>query len=165
MWSSAGLAWLWQKVPIRSARRKDLLFASAVMTVSLWLAGRVLTSGSVLASLETGALPAAEQVASYLESALQPGDAVIVLFPSDAPIRYYMRRHGLSAAQFHERGQPAVFRRGLAVVNKTTGESLQEVVDKVGLSSSVDLSSARTVKTFDTAVIVELRAPKELSSR
>jgi hypothetical protein len=157
-WTSAGLAHMWRRIPMKSLVRRDLLYAIGILLVSLWVGVRVLQSGSVLASVETGALPSAEEIALYLEETLRPGDALVSIFPSDAPLHYYFKRHGLSDAYFYIPNQPFAFDRALVVVNTTTNQPLEDVITKTGIADRVNLESMRIVRMFDTARLVEVMA-------
>lgn len=58
-----------------------------------------LSSGSILASNETGAFPDAEAVARTLAPRLAPDDAVVTQLPASLPeLQYYFPRYGLSTA-------------------------------------------------------------------
>jgi hypothetical protein len=60
------------------------------------LAGVTLTSGSILASPETGAFPDAEAVADSLSGRLAADDAVLTTLPASLPeLQYYFPRVGL----------------------------------------------------------------------
>jgi hypothetical protein len=156
IWSSAGLAFLWEQVRTRSGRAKDAIFVALVLAVSAWLGWRVLVSGSILRSRETGTLPSAEQVASYLGDEARSGDAIAALYPSDALIRYYQRRHGAPDLPFYRPGDALPASRLLAVVNTTIEQPLEVVIDRLGLAPRLDLASARPLRVFETAVVVEI---------
>jgi hypothetical protein len=70
--------------------------AAGSLGLGCLLGGLVLTSGSILASRETGAFPEAEAVARTLRGRLSATDAVVTLLPASLPeLQYYFGREGL----------------------------------------------------------------------
>jgi hypothetical protein len=92
---SGGLMWLLARCPTATARWTR---GVAVTVIGLALGGLVLTSGSILASSETGTFPDAQRVANALRGRLGPEDVVVTLLPTSLPeLQYAFRRVGLPA--------------------------------------------------------------------
>jgi dolichyl-phosphate-mannose-protein mannosyltransferase len=99
----------------RGVRIGQVTAAAVAVTASIL----VLDAGSVRASTETGSLPDARAIASYLDATLRPGDTVQAI-GSDAILSYYLARRGRDDT-------PSLFfrrpgRRVFVVVNRTTGD-------------------------------------------
>jgi dolichyl-phosphate-mannose-protein mannosyltransferase len=101
-----------------------LSMAASVMCVGLSL--NACLSRSIVESRETGVLPDAEAVASYLESELRPDDRVVACIPSTAPLEYYLRKHGRSASCLKPNG--VVGGRAFVVVNRIEGHTLEQTL-------------------------------------
>lgn len=73
----------------------------------------------------TGSLPAGDRAAEYVARRWRPGDAVLARIPSDAPLEYYLPRHGVPAAAVGAAPEPGgcVY----VVVNRRHGQTLEEV--------------------------------------
>ena len=67
-----------------------------------------------------------EQVAIYLSSHVQPGDAVLTTFPIDPQVWYYGYRHGLGLGYFRLQD----YRRAWTLVQPGMGQSLEQVLQE-----------------------------------
>jgi hypothetical protein len=108
------------------------------------MAFAVLTSGSILASTETGAFPDAAAVAHTLQGQLRPEDAVVTQLPASLPeLQYEFPRAGLPTAPLVR--DPAKATMRVFVVAPRTGQA-----------PIAGWRPARTLAEFPTARLVEL---------
>jgi hypothetical protein len=74
--------------------------------------------------------------------------------PSDYPLLYYFRRHGVSSKYMTN----STFERAFVVVNEAHGQTPEGVVEREGLSSAVSMASARRVRGVEGAALYEVEA-------
>jgi hypothetical protein len=67
------------------------------LTLTVFLGVRVIMSGSILRSDETGTFSAAQPTAEYLASVLRSGDRIVANNPVDSPLIYTFKQMGLSS--------------------------------------------------------------------
>ena len=110
-------------------RRSGVIVGPAVALVVVFVGvGWVIRSDSVRTSTETGSLPDAPAIATYLGTVLRPGDSVLAV-GSDAILSYYLARDGRDAdALIWQRPGPRVF----VVVNRVKGDqTLRTALDEL----------------------------------
>lgn len=95
------------------------VLAAAVTTIAL-------LGGSVRASDDTGAFPAARDVTARLASELRPGDRVLAPIPTNGPLLYYFSARGLDTALLTT--PPDRSRRAWLVLEPARGRTLQWAV-------------------------------------
>jgi hypothetical protein len=78
-------------------RLDPYIYPILALTLTVFLGVRVITSGSILRSDETGTFSAAQPTAEYLASVLRSGDRVVANNPVDSPLIYTFQQMGLSA--------------------------------------------------------------------
>jgi hypothetical protein len=157
MWASTGLSFLWHHVKLWNTGKVQFIFIASTMVVALLLGVNTIRSRSILLSDQTGSLRDAEEITHYLMKTLQPGDMVVALFPSDAPLQYYFRTHAVDEnSLYHGNPLDRKCSKAYVVVNLTSGQSLDEVIDKNGLTGQFGLSTSRIVAQFATAQVIEL---------
>lgn len=86
MLAAAGLAQL-------VSNNRAVLYSAALLLV-VAVGGNLVGTGAVLASDQTGNVPAAEEMALGLQAIRQPQDVVLLPPPHDAPVKYYLDYHG-----------------------------------------------------------------------
>jgi Dolichyl-phosphate-mannose-protein mannosyltransferase len=105
-----------------------------------------LTSGSILASAETGAFPEAEAVTRALAPRLAPDDAVVTQLPASLPqLQYYFPRFGLST--------------NVLVRPPDQGQNLWVIAAPDSPPSVNGFPTVVEVERFSDATLYELRRP------
>lgn len=153
--SSAGVAYLLGAIVTDGRRhwRGSLLPTAGVLVMTSWLCVDVMRTRSVYYSAETGTLRDAEPIARRLARDLKPGDKVLSISPSDAPLEYYFNRLHVSP-QYWNVGEGPVGRL-FVVVNETEHQTLKQVLEgavAAGVDPGVDL----IVMQYDTATIHQI---------
>ncbi len=95
-----------------------------------------------------------EQLAIYLKSDLKPGDSVIAVLSSEAPLRYYFQQHDVPSSYLNARSGSRV----LVVVNQVAGDNMQSMFE---YAKRADLKSqnAKFVREFDSLELYEMAKP------
>lgn len=99
--------------------RTAVVLAAAMTTLAV-------VGDSVRASDDTGAFPAARDVAARLASELRPGDRVLAPIPTNGPLLYYFSARGLDTALLTT--PPERTRRAWLVLEPARGRTLQWAV-------------------------------------
>ena len=157
--ASAGIA-LAIELLLRSVGGQRALAYGAV-AVSLALAMLVHHANSVYRLNEGRGL---EQMTLYLQKSLQPGDSVLVELPSDGPLLYYFKKHGVPSSYLNA----PTARRVFAVVNEISGDSVAKVLEMSrhfhpdASRRDLNAGTAKLVGKYESACLYELvQAPKE----
>ena len=94
----------------------------AVATVALGVTWGLFTDAEG-ESLDTGLFRGADAVAQSLRTNSQPGDRVIAAIPANAPLQFYLNRHGADTAVLST--PPAATRRDILVLDRAYGQTVE----------------------------------------
>jgi hypothetical protein len=116
-------------------------------------------------SLETGTLYDAEAIVAFLKTDLEPEDYVISACPSSSPLDYEARRQNLPRRHFESTGDlDSSNRRLVVVVNKTHGQTLEELLKSLELENEFSLQQAEEIQSTESAAVYRLpKAKRSLS--
>jgi hypothetical protein len=163
--AAGGIGGLLAAATGRWPRHRALVFGTVALATCAGLGGSVLGTRSILVTTETGALPDAEGLALFLKERLGPDERVLAFVPSDAPLRYYFRRHGLSArlvGSLHPRHGLGSDLRELrssprlwVVVNRAHGQTV-ELLDQWRALLGEGLGPPRAVREYPSATRYEV---------
>lgn len=131
---------------VRPGARGAALATAALPPILAAALGATVVRGDVVRTWGlTGSLPAGDRVADFVARRWQPGDVVLAELPSDAPLRYYLRRRGLPPGAVDAPPEPG--RCVFAVVNRRHGQTLRDVAGPLprGLALSELRSWGETV--------------------
>jgi hypothetical protein len=151
--ASAGIALVLAPV-LRTLRFRSGMVLIAI-AVALLLGLHVQRRNSVFLSNEGRGL---EEMTMYLQRTLLPGDSVLVELPSDGPLLYYFKKHGVPPAYLNA----VTGRRVLVVLNQVSGDDVEKVIAMTkhfhpdALRMELDPGSARLVARFDSASLYEV---------
>jgi hypothetical protein len=161
--ASAGLV---QAIEAFGASRQRLLIGAA-STAVLLLGWQTIASQSIPNSTETGTLPSARELTLFLKDRLDSGDRVLARCPSDAPLEYYFKRHGVPRRYLISGTDLPTWdgARLFVVVNRAHGQTLDDFVARYRLDQFADLTSARLLCEADDASVFELVPPLTASPR
>ena len=92
-----------------------------------------------------------EQLAIFLKSDLKPGDIVIAVLSSEAPLRYYFQQYDVPSSYLNAPGGNRV----LVVVNQVSGDTMQPLFE---YAKRRDLNGRREklVREFDSLQLYEI---------
>jgi hypothetical protein len=169
----SGLLYLLKPLDLKIAKFKPIMFAILPLLLSSWLALHVVSGDS-----KGGyTLRDAEAITIFLKEYLKPGDGVISQDPSSSPLIYYfdMYEVPLSYYLYNVPVKNTLYdiptdylpldlsdrHRILVVVNETFRQTLAEVLDKHGLSST-DLGVPKVVKRFKSATLYEMQRTENI---
>ncbi|MFO0845284.1 MAG: glycosyltransferase family 39 protein [Gemmataceae bacterium] len=150
--ASAGLARLIELVPAGHARRGAV---AAVAVAGLLGAGTTLWTRSVFFSTDTGTLRDGDDLAGFLRGQLADGDRVLARCPSDGVLLFYFDRRAVPLRHLIEPRDLPTWQgeRLFVVVNKTHGQTLEEMVRRYRLAEVVALESGQMVRDGETATV------------
>jgi len=109
---------------------------------------------SIYRSDETGNFQDAEAVALDLNNDLKGGDRVVAVTPSDAPLRYYFMKHGISQAYLYQDINQAD--RLWIVVNEIHEQTLVELLNEYA-PTHMKWEEPVLVKRYKSSVLYEVR--------
>jgi 4-amino-4-deoxy-L-arabinose transferase-like glycosyltransferase len=112
-YSSAGIVFIMDKT-IKSKYYNNIFYFLLILLL-LVNSINVIKNKSIYVSQETGTFPEAEEVTYYLKNKLTPEVRIVVLEPSDFPLKYYFSKQNIDASYF---------------INSNTKEPLDEILDK-----------------------------------
>jgi len=120
IWVGAGLVGL-----ARLARRSWVQWLAVVLAIgsALWIGNTKLARDW---PYWAGAKDRLEQTGAYLADQWQPGDLLLVGFPADPQVWYYLTRYGVASPTLKYKG--GALTRVWAVVDEVTGQSLPQIL-------------------------------------
>ena len=157
MFSAAGAGYAMTWIARRAAIGADSLVAVAVVVplcVHAWTF-RPPQRTEVFGGDEIAMTRDVAEVVTYLKSNLQPGDAVVSVFPTVDLVEYYFWRQRMPTPPLKSR--PAGAARYLVITNDAIGQSLSSVLAKAGVSTVVPASPA-PVRRFGYNAVYEMRS-------
>jgi hypothetical protein len=128
-------------------------FFVTIAVVATWPLMISIRNNSIRTSLETGTLPDAEAIVRDLRDTLRPGEAVITVSPSSAPLVYYARRAGLNMHHFDFPATDGAPPHAVVVINRRHAETLTDVLHQLGLDRRYAGQQFRLVKEYPSARI------------
>jgi hypothetical protein len=129
-------------------------FFATIALVATWPLMNSIRNDSIRESLETGTLPAAEAIVRDLRGLLRPGEPVITVSPSSAPLVYYARRAGLDMHHFDRPAtDSAPSGDAVVVINRRHPETLTSVLGQLGLERRYGDQQFRLIKEYPSARI------------
>jgi 4-amino-4-deoxy-L-arabinose transferase-like glycosyltransferase len=135
-------------------RYKSALCLLVPVVLSLWLSYNCIQRRSVYYSRETGTLRDAEQITLFMKGYLKTGDKIVAVCPSDSPLNYYFTEYDVPVSYLSSDFDTTTLRI-VAVVNHLENQSLEGIIDKVGLSKS-DLSIPKVLQRYESATLYEI---------
>ena len=129
--------------------RGHVLVPAAVGIVAVGAAWAVLDADSVRESRETGALLDAPAVASYLATAVEPGDRILAT-GSDTILEYYLGRDGVDARSFLYANEPR--ERAFVVVNVLGGQTVDDLLPQLD-AAAAGLDRPRLLRRYPSALV------------
>jgi hypothetical protein len=151
IWVADGVLAALGRLRVQLSGRSETLFIGAVILLAGFVGWRVLRSGSILDSGQTGTLNAAQPIVLYLKNRLRSGDVVVSEVPSNYPLRYYFYRYQLPDERLYRLKYGLHFQRAWIVVNLRHNQSLEGVLAKTQLAGHIDPASLHQVEQFDGA--------------
>ena len=151
---ATGLVRLIRLFPARPMR----LFAFVVATalVVTWPLMNAFRRDSIRQSLETGTLPDAKRIVDDLRGLLRPGEPVITVSPSSAPLVYYARRAGLDMHHFDlPAADTAPAAQAIVVINRRHPETLTDVLRQLGLDRRYGDQPFHLIKEYPSARVYQ----------
>ncbi len=129
-------------------------FFATIALVATWPLMNSIRNNSIRESLETGTLPDAEAIVRDLRGMLRPGEPVITVSPSSAPLAYYARRAGLDMHHFDRPAtDSAPSGDAVVVINRRHPETLAGVLGQLGLERHYGDQQFRLVREYPSARI------------
>jgi hypothetical protein len=113
---------------LRVVRRAPVSVDVGAVALATLLVAVVLAAQPVQRSGDTGAFPAAREVAARLAGELRPGDRVLAPIPTNGPLLYYFSAAGLDTALLNT--PPAQTRRAFLVLEPERGRTLDWAVSR-----------------------------------
>jgi len=150
--SSAGITFLLGLILLKIKNYKSIIFPILSLILSIGLGILVFCSQSVCYSNKAGTLQDAEEIAIVLEDHLKAGDKVLSKSPSDAILIYYFKKHNISVDYFDLSSDLSSSKHVFIVVNKNSGQKLDEIFDSCG-SSVLLYSNPKLFKEYESAYI------------
>jgi hypothetical protein len=92
-----------------------------------------------------------EQLAIYLKSELKPGDSVIAVMSSEAPLRYYFQQYHVPSSYLNAPGGREV----LVVMNQVSEDNMQTLFD-YAKRPDLDVQTAKFMREFDSLQLYEV---------
>lgn len=160
--SAAGLAGVLAMVPRPLFRRAGA--TTAVLALAGWPLWNTIHDDSIGRSLETGTLTDADQIIVFLKDALRPGESIVAVSPSSAPLVYYARRRGLDVHHFawpatdHTRDDHAVI-----VVNRIDPQTIASVLGDLGLEPLLARREFVLLAKYPSAWLYRMGASPQVS--
>jgi hypothetical protein len=138
----------------RFRNARPVLGAVVVIGISFYLFGNgVSTKSAALSDPDVGTLADAEEITVFLKSYLQPEDRVVAVCPSDCPLEFYFRKHGIPCG--HLVCEVNSSARVLIVINKVHRQTLTAVLNEVRIPT-YNLPLAKTIWESETASLHEM---------
>jgi len=122
--------------------------AVLAIVVCLFLGIRERRSGSVYLDNEGRGM---EEIATFLNGQLRPGDSVVAVVPSDTLLFYHFQQHKVPLSYLNAPNGNRVF----VVVNEQKGDTLLTVL-KVAKRSDLENEPAKLVAKYETASLYEI---------
>jgi len=152
--SSAGIIFLLRLILSKIKNYKSIIISILSVILSIGLSLVVFYSQSAYYSNEVGTLKDAEEITIMLKDRLETGDMVLSKSPSDAILIYYSKKHNIPVDYFELSSDLYSNKRAFIVVNKTNGQTLDEIFNSYG-SSVLVYSSPKLLKEYKSAYIYE----------
>ena len=132
----------------RQARfERILIWVVSLGLCVVWPMGTMLLNQSVVKSNETGTLPDAEEIVSFVSEQIGENEPVITVTPGSTPVKYYWRRRGFDVLHFH---WPDAQATAVVIVAQTVPQSVASVLAALELDDDYDPESAVLLKSFPT---------------
>ena len=149
--AAAGIEWLTRRAFARARPRASRLATLTVLAaITTGATTALIRSDIVRRSDDTGTLRDGRAIAEFLAGSVQSRDHVIASAPSDLPLAYQLRARIGNADLL--RATPDSARQLWVVVNSTTGQSEQQLVDAAEIVTA-DFSAPVLVRRFPEATV------------
>ena len=108
-------------------------------------------------SQETGICPSAEAIMTDLRLVLKPGEPVIAVSPTSAPLAYYAQRHSLPPDHFFQPNRlEASHRRAFVILSRDSHSSVADVLQALNLTDTFLHHRQQLWREYPSASVVEL---------
>jgi hypothetical protein len=131
----------------------DAAIIGVIICLSGALAWNSLVNTSFQNTIDPEAVGVSEETALFLRGQLQTGDAVVVVFPVNYPLRYYFLRYGMfQEAIFQpEKGNGPL--RLLVVVSRAADQTLENVLARARAPSSFEPAAAQEIYRYRSSLV------------
>jgi hypothetical protein len=154
---ATGLARMASWIPTGVWRATACVLAG--LLIGGWPVWTLVRNDSVRQSVETGTLPDAEQMVVDLKGLLRPGEPVITVAPSSAPLVYWARRTGLDLRHFDRPGMADVREDcAVVIVNRRHPESVEDVLGQLELEETYRGREFEVVREYPSARVYRWEA-------
>lgn len=133
---------------------------AVAVTAAVLLSWNVFKADTIVNSGQTGTLKPAEAITRYLQDALQPGDVVAAVPPSNYPLRYYFDYYGLPEEAFYRPRIGPEFNQAWIVINQQSSDTLADVLHNTRLAQYIDPARAEVARQFEGAQVLVFRRIK-----
>lgn len=105
---------------------------------------------------ESGAFREAQQMATYLKGALQPGDIILTMIPTNYPLRYYFMRQGIPTKYFYQSADRPTFTRAFVITSLMYGQTVENIIQDKGLTDILNAASANIIQQYPESILSEI---------
>jgi hypothetical protein len=149
--AAAGAVLLLERWP-RTQRMIQQRAPTLAVAFALGAATSVILSSAVLTTRDTGTYRDAPVAAAELSRLLRPGDRVLAAIPTNAPLEYYLDKHGVHPIHLSLDERSA--QRILVVVDAAEGQTLPRVVGQSEVRDSTRFAPPVEIAAFSASRLV-----------
>jgi hypothetical protein len=145
IWASAGLNLIFDHTIGSLLQRWPVVLVISKVSLFLLLCLPLAWGGHQYHQKRAASEAYAQEIALFLDEYLAPGDVVVMAFPIDAPIRYYLDLYQTNSGSLYAY-QSGEFAEAVVIVNEGSGQTPESVLVNQNFPLELlDISSARQI--------------------